>query len=194
MEEGKRLEKKKARLAFKEKRRLLSSDERVDADRRIVQRILQSELYLHADRVLLYHPLWDEPDIRPVMFDALKKGKAVGLPRVENERGDMSFYSIEGENSLAPGSFHLLEPAPSCPKILDAHAYPLCFIPGIAFDAFGGRLGFGKGYYDRFLARFEGARAGVLYMVCMADKVPKEENDIPMHVLFTEQGMMTIAD
>ena len=76
---------------------------------------------------------------------------------------EMEFYEIHSLFELQPGTFGVLEPVPENSRLVQEETEGLCIVPGLSFDAEGYRLGYGKGYYDRFLSRFSGTTAGVCY-------------------------------
>ena len=105
----------------------------------------------------------------------------------------MSFYRVSNPGiQLVPGTWGIQEPIASCAeyKISNdvASQSDLCLIPGIAFDCDGYRLGYGKGYYDRFLTAFHGIRVGVAYHDFILDQLPHDRHDQPMHILMNERG------
>lgn len=118
-----------------------------------------------------------------VIDSAKKLCKIVALPRVE---GDMiAFYEFASESDLVKGRFGIMEPRPLSPvRRLD-----LVIVPGIAFDASGCRIGYGKGYYDRFLSRHASFSMGLAYSFQVVDELPKGRLDRKLDALATEEGI-----
>lgn len=99
----------------------------------------------------------------------------------------MEFYLIKGEEDLEPGMFGVLEPVPErCQKVTD-YSGGICIVPGLSFDAGGFRLGYGKGYYDRFLSQFQGVTVGICYSNCTQWKLPHGRYDKPVNLLITDK-------
>lgn len=147
--------------------------------------ILALPEYARAECVLLYMPIGNEADVRPVLQHALAQGKTVCLP-VCREDGRMDAVCCTGEESLRPGAFGILEPVGETvpPQRID-----LVLCPGLAFDGSGGRLGYGKGYYDRYLTKVHAFCAGVCYTECRIESVPVGRCDVPMAALISPQGV-----
>ena len=104
--------------------------------------------------------------------------------------GSLQFY-IPRASDWIPNTFLILEPNPETAEAIPLSQLAGVFIPGLAFDRFGNRIGSGKGYYDRALSEFRGLRVGVGYSVQISDGTfPAEQHDIQMDCLLTEQGVV----
>ena len=128
-----------------------------------------------------------ELDLSPVLLDALAQGKTLLLPRCESP-GIMTARRVTDLSQLAAGAYGLMEPAQCC-AVFPPEEINLIFVPGTAFDALGGRLGQGGGYYDRFLARTKALRAGVCHDFALIARVPAQAHDMRMDCIFTPGGM-----
>lgn len=134
--------------------------------------------YRSAQVVMLYYPLWDEVDVRPLFDRALGQGKHVILPTVKGD--DIIPVEIHKDTKWVVGEYDILEPV--------AEEYrgeiDLVVVPGMAFDAQGNRLGRGKGYYDRFLALHPHAyRLGLCFEFQLIESVPAEPFDRTMNAV-----------
>ncbi len=99
-----------------------------------------------------------------ILHRALAEGKALYLPRCLDDAGQMAFYRVQALEELESGSFGVREPSLAAPQYnMDLDGQALCLVPGLCFDNKGYRLGYGKGYYDRFLAKFRGVTLGLCY-------------------------------
>lgn len=111
------------------------------------------------------------------------------FPRVLNPNGQMEFRWVENALSFAdfvPGSFGILEPKQKCPIVEKSEMYA-GFIPLLAFDGSGGRLGQGKGFYDRFLEQFQGLKVGVAFEWQFSPApIPTDAHDSPLDLVVTE--------
>jgi len=137
--------------------------------------LLESPLWRKAGTVFLYAPMTDEPQLLlPWVTD-----KRVALPRVEGEC--VRFFEIPSAAVLRPGKFGILEPPDDAREVF-VRGGDLIVVPGLAFDARGGRLGRGAGYYDRFLASApaDAVTLGVCFPFQIVDAVPREPPDIAM--------------
>lgn len=115
----------------------------------LVTRLEKEPVYRRASVVYGYYPFNQEVFLLPLLENALAQGKQVALPRVTD--GQMQFFFIHSLADTVPGYRGIREPAPFCSPAKDPTA--LVILPGLAFDRFGNRLGYGGGFYDRFLSR-----------------------------------------
>ena len=105
----------------------------------------------------------------------------------------MKFFFINGMKDLEPGSFGVLEPVPEKQQELysavtqDELSKSICVLPGLGFDLSGNRLGYGKGYYDRFLSNYPGKTIGVCYTGCLKTLLPHGRYDRMIDILVTEK-------
>ena len=147
----------------------------------VVARLEAAPAFASAAIVLLYHSLPTEVDVRPLLLRWVDR-KRLLLPAVVGD--ELELRTFTGPDSLAPGAFGILEP--TGPAFTDLSAIDLVLVPGVAFDARGGRLGRGKGYYDRLLPRLDRARKwGVCYPIQFVEAVPTDPHDICMDEVIT---------
>ena len=167
------------------------------ADDKICRRILSLSSYRFADAAFLYVPIRSEVDVLPVIRDALARGKTVALPRCERAPGVMTFRTVTGLDELSPGAYGVPEPPEDAP-VADAAAFAAAgkkvflAVPALAFDREGYRLGYGKGYYDRFLGIFEGTAAGIVYDRLIFERLPRGYYDRCVPLLISEGGVRPI--
>ena len=136
-------------------------------DKLVLKNILKLRQYKANDTILTYVSTKIEVDTFGLIRQALKDGKRVAVPRCIDNSREMDLYYITSLNQLEPRTFGVLEPIKEQCEILKDYSKGLCIIPGLVFDFDGYRLGYGKGYYDRFLSRFGGDTAGVCYSSCV---------------------------
>ena len=186
------MEKDKVRKEFLARRKRMTPEERKKASKEISHFL--SDYLEHTDLpVFFYYPQGTEVDVRPVMKQILAKGQVVGLPKVEGET--LVFYAVQDlEQDLEEGAFHLQEPKCDCPPMIPDPG-TICIVPGVGFDLRGNRLGHGKGYYDRFLAKYPKLiTMGVAYRCQMTDQLPREEHDVALDYLVTEEGIKKVLN
>lgn len=174
------------RRLYKEKRSALPEEERQRLDLLISEKLTQTLAYRHASQLLLYASAKGEVDTCMICEKALADGKKVLFPRCEGEH-DMTFYYADGFPETG-GAFGIPEPKPGksyCPGVSD-----LCLVPALSFDKKGFRLGYGKGFYDRFLASFDGTSAGLCYTGFLSEKLPCGKYDLRVDLLITENGIV----
>lgn len=163
-----------------------------EGGRRAAEHLRGTAAWAGARTVLLYLSMDREARCDELITSALADGKAVYLPRVS--AGDLAFYKADGlDGPWDRGPFGIREPIPeesALFRIGEPRGSLLAVVPGLAFDAAGGRLGRGKGYYDRFLAGLGGTalRIGFCIREQLADCVPMDASDCPMDALVCDSG------
>jgi 5-formyltetrahydrofolate cyclo-ligase len=182
------LEQKRAlRQAALAERAVLLPDEVESLSAAIQERLLAVEEYARARTVHAYvGAKANEVRTDRILARTLASGRRLVVPRVAGER--LAHHEVRSLSDLAPARFGLLEPDPASPEV-DPGEIDLVVVPGLAFDRSGNRLGFGKGYYDRFLSGIRAVKAAVLYGRQIVEQVPVSERDVPVDLLVTEDGV-----
>lgn len=187
-----RIMKNSLRDEYKARRAELSSEKKASLDEKICRAFLSLASYRFSDVILAYFPTSEEIDIRPLLEDALAKGKRVALPRTAPD-SRMDFYFVHSLEELTPGQFGLWEPSPQAGRYQPDGTPALMIIPALAYDTFGYRLGYGRGYYDRYINGFEGTRAGLCYTSFLSrESLPRGRFDIAVDFIVTEKGVKLI--
>lgn len=185
-------EKALLRKQMAKERGTLSSAEHSERSAAAVQHLLALAPLAAKRTVMAFYPLRDELDIRPFLDCARQRGQEVWLPLSEPANRRMLPYLYKGRDYLRRGAFGIWEPDPyRCPQV-DPNRLEAVVIPGLAFDCCGGRLGYGGGYYDRFLAGLakRPLLVGVAFSLQLVTCVPREKHDISLDYLVTEQGVL----
>ena len=182
------------RAEFSARRDALTLDERASLSAKICSSAESLVSFKHADIVLLYAPIKSEIDVMSIATSALEKGKRVAFPRCNKENRTMKFHFISSFDDFEIGAYGIREPKEDLP-VYDPASTPgvvVCFLPGLAFDVFGYRLGYGKGYYDKFLNSYSGCTIGVTYTELIAPSLPRGKFDIPCNIMLTEKGVKPV--
>lgn len=157
----------------------------------ICERLARLPEYRAARTVAFYSPIRNEVDISGLLPSALAAGKQAVFPRVSG--GEIDFLSVASLEALRPGAFGVAEPVGA--KVVAVTEVDLLVVPGVAFDRFGHRLGYGKGYYDRVLSRLcEQTAVGVAYELQLVDELPTESHDQRLNMLVTEETVLRFPD
>lgn len=167
-------------------------DKKSQKDESICENLICSDVYLDAKQVLFYAALDDEINVDECINDALMLGKKVALPRCINSNGDMKFYFINSLDELESGHFGVREPKEDSKNEVLNYESTICIVPGVAFDKKGYRLGYGKGYYDRFLKKSTALSVGLCYNELVNDKLPIDEYDIAVDYIVDENGIVKV--
>ncbi|MGM0558443.1 MAG: 5-formyltetrahydrofolate cyclo-ligase [Myxococcota bacterium] len=182
--------KEQLRAAVLERRGRLDDDTIERASQLMCERLEAAPVYEAATSIGGYSAIRGEIDPKPLLEDAIADGHAVYLPRVVDEH-HLEFAKIDDYDALQVGAFGVLEPQGPPAELSEIDVF---LIPGVAFDRNGGRIGFGRGYYDRILGRrLEAERAdeAVFIGVCydwqlVDDPIVVEPHDVAMDMIATD--------
>lgn len=150
--------------------------------------------FRYAEYVLLYAAKDCEICVDAVAHEAWRLGKKVAFPRCDKATHTMKYHIVDSLDELAVDSYGIKEPSE------DAILYDperdlgsaVCFVPGLLYDRSGFRLGYGKGFYDRYLSAFGGSKIGVVYSDYIMDTVPRGRFDVTVDILLTEKGVKQV--
>lgn len=171
------MDKKELRRYIREKKRAMTEGQIEEASARLAEKFYASDLYRQAKTVYGYLPYNQEVRTVPMLEQALRDGKQVAVPKVCGE--EMKFILMEDISGIAPGYAGIPEPVADGPVAEDRTA--LVLMPGLAFDAKGHRVGYGGGFYDRFLEQEpDHPTLALCYDFQMLPKIETEEHDIPV--------------
>lgn len=156
--------------------------------RDICRKFIETEFYRSAKTVMVYMPIQNEVDTADILADIFAKNKRAVIPAVENEH--MRAAYVDRNTRFRRGSFGISEAENT--EFADKSEIDLVAVPGIAFDRKGGRIGFGKGFYDRFLDGISAVKAALCYDFQLTDDTYPEEYDIVMDYIITEKEIISI--
>jgi 5-formyltetrahydrofolate cyclo-ligase len=181
--------KRTLRQALLLRRGSLSDVERRLADSRALENLLARTEFAAAVSIAAYVPVRGETGTEKLLLSVLRERKRLLLPVVRGDR--MIFREIGSLETLCPGSFGIPEPPESCPE-REAGNADLVIVPGVAFDRLGRRVGYGKGYYDRFLHGLEGNGRfiGFCYDFQLLDEIAGEPHDVLMDWVITDRRVI----
>jgi 5-formyltetrahydrofolate cyclo-ligase len=185
--------KRSLRSQLLEQRRALGHQAWQSASHTAQQNLLSLNEYHLAECIALYAPTRNETDTALILDLAFKAGKRVLYPAVCSEH--MVFRLVEGVHSLRRGTFGILEPCDIGPDH-QADEADLIVVPGVAFDLGGHRIGYGKGFYDRFLQHpgLKACLVGLCHDFQLIDgKIPGEQHDIPMDIVVSDRRIIRTA-
>lgn len=178
--------KMRLRMQFRSIREAMEPGERAEADRRIADTVRTLWQYRASQQILVYVSTPIEVDTYRIIEQAWADGKRVAVPRCVPDTRNMEFYYIESMDDLSPGTFGVLEPQADPARLVSDFSKAMCLIPAFSYDYAGYRLGYGKGYYDRFLAHFNGYMIGICYSSCVRRYLPHGRFDRQVQLLVTE--------
>lgn len=152
----------------------------------ITRLLLESDFYKSAETVLLYNSTGSEVSTDEIFRACLRDGKKTAFPVCLDKNGKMEFFVIEKESDLQEGMYGIYAPEEHCPVLSDNDKC-LCCVPGLSFDKKGFRLGYGKGYYDRYLSNFKGISVGLCYDALVSESLPADKYDKSVNYLITDK-------
>ncbi len=181
-------EKIRLRTEYLQKRRALTAQQWKGASEAIRQRLEQSNSYRGCSRILTYVSAKDnEVDTCVLIDNALHSGRIVMVPVVITGEKELRWAQIASREELIPAKFGLLEPNHTHRQHVEVQDDALCLVPGLAFTHNGDRIGYGGGYYDRFLAAFQGIAIGLAFEIQLAIHLPQDIHDQRLHCVVTEK-------
>jgi 5-formyltetrahydrofolate cyclo-ligase len=173
------MDKPQLRRQFCSLRECLPAEEVADASAALCQRLANWPVLREARIILTYLAFRNEPDLSP-LFDLLPHIQWA-VPRIERQRLLAHPYDSA---RLVRHRFGMLEPAPDLP-VIEPSTLDVILVPGVAFDRRGGRLGFGGGFYDRFLPTTPALRVAATYDECLCEALPCSKHDQHMDWVVT---------
>ncbi len=177
--------KKEQRMYYKEKRKRLSRLKKDELDKKIFINVINSREYRECENILIYVSIGFEVDTRMIIENALANGKKVFIPRVTNEKRVMKFYEINNFDELEMSKFGVYEPKISVEWLNENNS--ICIVPAFVFDQNGFRIGYGGGYYDYFLSRYNVKTIGIIYNEFIIDNVIINQFDMKVDRIITEK-------
>jgi 5-formyltetrahydrofolate cyclo-ligase len=147
--------------------------------------------YKDADVILLYFPTRSEPDISALADIARRDGKKIAFPISVTKDCTLDFRFLSSPDELEIGAYGIREPKADAERATLSDR-TLCIVPALAVDADGYRLGYGKGYYDRFLSTFEGNAVVAIHSSLVCERLPRNDTDIPIQTIITETGAIRL--
>lgn len=152
----------------------------------VTDKFFETKYYSKADKIFTFVSYGSEIDTIPFIKRALKDSKIVAVPVMRAE-GEMIFIEIDSLSELIPNRYGIPEPEYNKYKILVSDNSTLIAVPGLAFDKEKYRIGYGGGYYDRYLSEnIYMTSAGLCYEAQLTDRLPREKTDIPVDIIATE--------
>ena len=175
------IQKSALRKHLLEKRDATSAELRDIASEKIHENLKKNSSFINAQNIACYFPIGSEVDTHDVMLNILKQGKNLLLPRIVDN--NIQFYIVSNLEKLERGSFEIMEPKDSCEK---AKKIDCVLIPTVGVSKLGVRLGYGYGYYDRFLSSTDAVKISLTYSKQIVKSIPSDSYDIKIDWIVTE--------
>lgn len=181
------MNKQELRQSTIQKVKQLTEDEKLQIEENLTEQLLHSPLWRQATTIGVTMSQGFEWNTKSIIEQAWNQNKTVCIPKCEPKEKQLTFYQLDTYEQLEVVYYNLLEPKPEQEMQVDKKAIDLLIVPGILFDPQGYRIGFGGGYYDRFLMDFPNQTVSMLSTIQLVDNVPTESFDIPVQHLIIEK-------
>lgn|GEM_PF-172991 len=190
LDEGSLLSAKSACRQYKRsQRRNVGIRLRTGKNETIGRRLKAHAAFQYASSILFYSPMIEEASAEEAVYWALSQGKTISYPYVDREHEILVPCRVSNPSEMSNGPWEIAQPHPSRNPSLSPESLDLIIVPGIAFDYAGGRVGHGKGYYDRLLSTCPGIPTIALaYEEQMEELVPMGPRDVPVASILTDQA------
>ncbi|PIU82979.1 MAG: 5-formyltetrahydrofolate cyclo-ligase [Elusimicrobia bacterium CG06_land_8_20_14_3_00_38_11] len=185
------MKKNKIRKKIIEIRKGLDSKTVDSNSRKILKKLFRMEEFRRAKKVMFYSSFGNEVSTEKMIEKSLKLKKQVFLPKIL--KGKIVPVQIENLKELVLGKFGILEPKVTMECRLRPADFDVIIVPGVAFDKNCNRIGFGKGYFDRFLKTQKAKKIGLAHSFQIVKKIPAGKFDVPMDLVITEKNIFRKA-
>ena len=182
------IQKSALRKHLLEKRDATSAELRSILSEKIHENLKKISSYTNSQNIACYFPIGSEVDTRDIMLNILEQGKNLLLPKIVND--NIEFYIVPNLETLEKGSFEIMEPKDSCRR---AEKIDCVLIPTIGVSKSGVRLGYGKGYYDRFLSSTDAVKISLTYSKQIVKSIPSDSHDVKIDWIVTEDENVKIS-
>lgn len=171
----------------------LSNSEKNNIEQKVYDLLFSSTIWQYANTIGITYAQKHEWNTIPIMQRAWEDGKIVGIPKIEPKTKQMSFHVINDISEVEEGAYNIFEPVKNA-AVLEKNSIDVLFVPGVVFDQAGYRIGYGGGYYDRFLMDYHGVTISLLAKFQLVAHIPKENHDIPVQYYVTDERLLTMNE
>lgn len=170
------------------KRNEIGLKDKLIRDDMIKDKLLNSDFYKQSNNIFIYVSCGSEVDTKSIIKIAMKEGKRIFVPRIIKETKEMKAIEIESLYELERNTYGILEPKNSS-NVIDKNEIDIIIVPGIAFDYVGNRIGYGGGYYDRYLNEIALKRnkIALVYDFQLIDRLESEQHDVSVDYIITDK-------
>lgn len=168
-----------------EKRDSFSADFIDIASKKIQKNLKKIDAYIAAKTIAGYYSIGSEVKTHGILQEVLSEGKTLALPRVEGD--GLVFCNVRKFEDLEKGEFGIMEPKQNCSPLTE---FDVIIVPAVAMTGDGQRLGYGRGFYDRFLAETTATTIALAYSKTILKNIPHSENDVTIQWIATEDGVI----
>ena len=182
------MEKKQLREQTRERLHSLSYDEYKVRSLAIAKQLMQEPSIIEGKTIAVTMSNKPEVDTIAIIEELWRHGKRVVVPKCTPATRAMAFYEIDGFFQTERAYMDILEPIEDMTERVEKEDIDVIIVPGIVFDKKGYRIGYGGGYYDRYIPGFTGQLLSLAFEQQLINDVPREQHDVPVHILITENS------
>ena len=182
-------DKKALRRKYIAVRDSVGEEKRESASRKIAEILFETDFYKQAKAVFAYVSFGSEVETQEILKKIKTDGKRLFVPLCDTENRVMSAVEIDDVSQLIRGAYGIMEPE-NKQRVAEKGEIDLIIAPALSFDKSGARLGYGGGYYDKFMEGFEGMTVGLCFDECLAEELPREEFDCKVDRVICPERMI----
>lgn len=188
------MEKKDLRKRILNIRNNIQDDEKLLKDKKILDLIIKNNLYINSKSIFTYVNFGSEVNTIAIIERALEEGKEIYVPKTDIIKKEMVAVKIKSIKDLEVGNYGMLEPKEGL-TIAEKENFDLIIMPGAVFDYKGNRIGYGAGYYDKYLLQIDKniKKLALAYELQILHDIPKEEHDIQVNYIITEERILEVS-
>ncbi|MCD6170927.1 MAG: 5-formyltetrahydrofolate cyclo-ligase [Thermoplasmata archaeon] len=183
------MKKEEIRKKILQKRNKLTGNEILEKSNKIISKLTSIKEFKEAKKILCYVSFGSEVFTHGLIRAYINK-KDIAVPVIKGNELALSY--IKDWKELEKGRYGILEP--KAIRNADIDAISLAIVPAVAFDERGYRIGYGRGYFDRLLARMNAMRIGLGYELQIVKKIPEEKHDVRMDMIITEERIIFMIE
>ena len=187
------MNKKKIRNDMRQLLKRMDEETYIYRSRLILQRLLQEPCILKGKTIAVTMSVFPEVETHEIIKALWKMGKIVAVPKCEPKTHTMEFYAISNFDQLETVYLNIEEPKTSETTYISKQEIDVIIVPGVVFNEAGYRVGFGGGYYDRYLSVFNGEKISIAFDEQIVGAVPTEVHDIPVNIILSEKRRIHCA-
>lgn len=185
------MEKKLLRKEILDKRGKLSKNEHYINSKKIIEKIFNSSFYKSADTIMCFISFGDEVNTHEFIKKSIDESKKILVPITIPETRELKLSHLKDFNELEIGHYNILTPKKEFTRYTSPEEIDLIIVPGVVFDTEGYRIGYGGGYYDRFLSDLMNKpKISIAFDLQIVERVPREDFDIPVDYIYTEKEII----
>ena len=186
------MNKKNLREKILSERSLLTKETIDEYSKKIIERLKNLDEYKNAKRIMSFVSMGTEVDTHPLIEQAIEEGKSIVVPITVNETRQLLLSDLYSLSELEVADFNIEIPKKEFIRLVQPETVDLVLVPGVVFAKNGYRVGYGGGYYDRFLAKLDPSvpKISLGFDFQIVDKVPIESFDIPVDSIITEKRIV----